>query len=71
MQRLSHQLGAPETLIRDWQRGLATIPERKWFKLVDILMEAIQTSGAKYLRSDPRSPDPPQDQAERGDLPKR
>jgi len=36
---LSRRLGAPETTIRDWRMGFATMPERKWFKLVDIVMD--------------------------------
>ena len=36
---LSRRLGAPETTIRDWRMGFATMPERKWFRLVDIVMD--------------------------------
>ena len=36
---LSRRLGAPETTIRDWRMGFASMPERKWFKLVDIVMD--------------------------------
>ncbi|HKU45674.1 MAG TPA: hypothetical protein VJQ58_02245 [Burkholderiales bacterium] len=39
MEALSRRLGAPETTIRDWRMGFATMPERKWFRLVDILMD--------------------------------
>ena len=39
IEELSRRLGAPETTIRDWRMGLATMPERKWFRLVDIVMD--------------------------------
>lgn len=34
---LSRQLGAPDTTIRAWRFGHATMPERTFLKLVDIL----------------------------------
>ena len=39
MEELSRRLGAPATTILDWRMGLATMPERKWFRLVDIVMD--------------------------------
>ena len=38
IEELSRQLGVPAEQIRGWRMGRGTIPERKWFKLVDILM---------------------------------
>ena len=37
MEELSVQLGAPVTLIQAWRLGHATMPERKFLRLVDIL----------------------------------
>ena len=39
MEELSRRLGAADTTIRDWRMGLATMPERKWLRLVDILVD--------------------------------
>ena len=39
MDELSKRLGAPETTIRAWSLGHATMPERKFLQLVDILTE--------------------------------
>ena len=39
IEELARRLVAPETLIRTWQTGLATMPEYKFLRLVDILTE--------------------------------
>jgi len=36
---LARRLVAPETLIRSWEMGFATMPEYKFLRLVDILTE--------------------------------
>ena len=37
MEELAVKLGAPATVIRAWRIGDATMPERKFLELVDIL----------------------------------
>lgn len=37
IEELAVELGAPATLIQAWRMGHATMPERKFLKLVDIL----------------------------------
>jgi hypothetical protein len=39
MAELCHRLAAPETAIRSWRVGHATMPEYKFLRLVDILSE--------------------------------
>ena len=39
MDELSRRLEAPDTMIRAWRFGHATIPEAEFLKLVDILTE--------------------------------
>jgi hypothetical protein len=39
MERLSQRLGAPDTTIRAWRFGHATMPEHKFLRLVDLLAE--------------------------------
>jgi hypothetical protein len=39
MRELCRRLVVPEDVIRAWQRGLATMPQFKFLRLVDILTE--------------------------------
>jgi len=39
MEELSKRLGVPETTIRAWMFGHATMPEHKFLRLVDILSD--------------------------------
>jgi hypothetical protein len=39
MEELCRRLGAPDSTIKAWRFGHATMPERKFLLLVDILME--------------------------------
>lgn len=39
MDELSRQLGAPDSTIRTWRMGHASMPDRKFLKLVDILTD--------------------------------
>src|SRR5437762_3292946 len=39
IETLAKQLGAPDTLVRAWRFGHATMPEAKFLKLVDILTD--------------------------------
>lgn len=39
IEELCRRLGAAETTIRAWQFGHATMPERKFLRLVDIVTE--------------------------------
>jgi hypothetical protein len=39
MDAVSKRLGAPASLIDDWIKGMATMPDRKFLALVDIIDE--------------------------------
>jgi hypothetical protein len=39
MDELSRRLRAPAALILDWRMGLAPMPDRKWFRMIDLLTE--------------------------------
>ena len=39
MEELSRRINAPAEQIRGWRMGRATMPERKWFMLIDILLD--------------------------------
>jgi hypothetical protein len=39
MEELSRRLGAPDSTIKAWRLGHATMPEYQFLKLVDILTE--------------------------------
>ena len=39
MEELCRRLDAPETAVRDWQSGMAEMPDKDFLKLVDIVTD--------------------------------
>jgi hypothetical protein len=55
IQELCHRLAVPETTVRAWQLGHATMPEYKFLRLVDILTE-LDPSWTEWDELNPRKP---------------